>query len=179
MYYFRLISLWLTLSLLGCADIPEGIQPVTGLEVDRYIGKWYEIARLDHSFERGLSHVTADYSLHDDGDLRVINRGFNANNNEWRQAEGRAKFVDMADEGRLKVSFFGPFYGGYNIIDLDRQNYSYAMIAGNDRSYLWILSRAPQLDAATQNRLIEKARRLGFPVEALIFVEQSKHTHGG
>ena len=160
-----------TFWLAGCVGIPEGVTPVSGFEVNRYLGKWYEIARLDHSFERGLEQVTAEYSLREDGDIRVINRGFNTAKQEWKQAEGRAKFVGSPDEGRLKVSFFGPFYGGYNIVELD-PNYQYVMIVGNDRDYLWILSRTPQLAAGVQQRLVEKAKTLGFAADTLIYVKQ-------
>ncbi len=116
--------------LSGCSvGIPDGIEPVTGFEVNRYLGKWYEIARLDHSFERGLSNITAEYSLREDGNLRVLNRGYNIKKKKWQDAEGKAKFTGSNNIGSLKVSFFGPFYGGYNIIELDKQNYQYVMIA--------------------------------------------------
>ncbi len=160
--------------LSGCSvGIPDGIEPVTGFEVNRYLGKWYEIARLDHSFERGLSNITAEYSLREDGNLRVLNRGYNIKKKKWQDAEGKAKFTGSSDIGRLKVSFFGPFYGGYNIIELDKQNYQHVMIAGNDRSYFWILSRTPKLAPEIQKRLITKARALKFPVEKLIYVDHS------
>ncbi|WP_299879760.1 lipocalin family protein [uncultured Cocleimonas sp.] len=163
--------LLLTIFLSGCsAGVPDGIKPVSDFEVNRYFGKWYEIARLDHSFERGLSNITAEYSLREDGNLRVLNRGYNIKKKKWQDAEGKAKFTGPSDIGSLKVSFFGPFYGGYNIIELDQQNYQYVMIAGNDRSYFWILSRTPKLDPAVQKRLINKARSLKFPVEKLIYV---------
>jgi apolipoprotein D and lipocalin family protein len=159
------------LLLSGCAGVPDGITPVTGFQAERYLGKWYEIARLDHSFERGLEQVTAEYSPRDDGDIRVINRGYNTNKQQWSEAEGRAKFVGAKDVGQLKVSFFGPFYGGYNIVELD-PNYQYALVVGNDRDYLWILSRTPQLDSVVQQRLVNKAKSLGFATEQLILVKQ-------
>lgn len=159
------------LFLSGCAGIPEGITPVTGFQAERYLGKWYEIARLDHSFERGLEQVSAEYSKRDDGDIRVLNRGFNTSKQKFEEAEGRAKFVGKPDVGQLKVSFFGPFYGGYNIVELD-PNYQYVLIVGNDRDYLWILARTPQLDAAVQQRLVDKAKSLGFATDKLIFVKQ-------
>ena len=159
------------LFLSACAGTPEGVQPVTGFQVERYLGKWYEIARLDHPFERGLEQVSAEYSLRDDGDLRVLNRGFNTNKQIYEEAEGRAKFVGQPDVGQLKVSFFGPFYGGYNIVELD-PNYQYVLVTGNDRDYLWILARTPQLEAAVQQRLVAKAKSLGFATDQLIFVKQ-------
>jgi apolipoprotein D and lipocalin family protein len=163
-----LVLVWL---LAGCVGVPDGITPVSGFQVERYLGKWYEIARLDHSFERGLSQVSAEYSPRDDGSIRVINRGYNDNKKQWEEAEGRARFVGAKDVGQLKVSFFGPFYGGYNIVELD-PNYQYVMIAGNDRDYLWILARTPQLDAAVQQHLVEKAKSLGFATDKLIYVKQ-------
>ena len=167
----KLLVLMLAWLLAGCVGVPEGITPVTGFQVDRYLGRWYEIARLDHSFERGLEQVTAEYSPREDGTIRVLNRGYNTNKQKWEEAEGRAKFVGSKDVGQLKVSFFGPFYGGYNIVELD-PNYQYVMIVGNDRDYLWILSRTPQLDAAVQQRLVEKAKSLGFATDKLIYVKQ-------
>ncbi len=169
--FFHGWMLALTLLLSGCAGIPDGIVPVTGFDVERYLGKWYEVARLDHSFERGLEQVSAEYSLRDDGDIRVINRGYDTAKQKPAEAEGRAKFVGAKDVGQLQVSFFGPFYGGYNIVELD-PNYQYALVTGNDREYLWMLSRTPQLDAAVQQRLVDKAKSLGFATDKLIFVKQ-------
>ena len=162
----------LALGWIGCTQTPREFIPVKGFEVQRYLGVWYEIARLDHSFEKGLSRVTAEYSLKANGTLRVVNRGFDAANNRWKRAEGRAKFVSQPDEGRLKVSFFGPFYGGYNILDLD-DAYSRVLITGNDRSYLWILARQPRLPDSTMAFLVQKAKGLGFDTDALTYVEQS------
>ena len=113
-----LISIFLT----GCLGTPEGVRPVEQFELSRYLGKWYEIARLDHSFERGLENVTAEYSLKGDGGVRVLNRGFSVKDDKWKQAEGKAYFVRGEDEGHLKVSFFGPFYGSYVVFDLDKDN---------------------------------------------------------
>ena len=162
----------LALSLFGCTQMPKEFVPIKGFEVQRYLGTWYEIARLDHSFEKGLTRVTAEYSLNPDGTLRVVNRGFDSTRNRWKKAEGRAKFVSSPNEGRLKVSFFGPFYGGYNILDLDTE-YSRVLIAGNDRSYLWILARQPHLADTTLATLIQKAKSLGFDTDALTYVPQT------
>jgi apolipoprotein D and lipocalin family protein len=158
--------------LAGCVQVPVGVEPVTGFELQRYLGKWYEIARLDHSFERGLTHVTADYSLRDDGSVRVLNRGYSAEKNAWGDAEGRARFVAGSDTGFLKVSFFGPFYGSYVVFELDRDNYQYAVVAGPDKSYLWILARTPVIDSALRERLVARAAALGFDTGNLIFVDQ-------
>jgi apolipoprotein D and lipocalin family protein len=162
------------LGMCGCAQIPQGVSAVTGFDVQRYLGTWYEIARLDHSFERGLINVTATYSLNKNGSLRVVNRGFDPKQNKWKQAEGRAYFVSRPDIGRLKVSFFWPFYGGYNIIDLDKQNYSYVLICGNSRSYLWILAREQKLSETMITSLTQKAKKLGFNTDALIYVQQKQ-----
>ncbi len=159
------------LLLAGCVGKPDTVQPVTGFELQRYLGTWYEIARLDHSFERGLTKVTADYSLRDDGGVRVLNRGFDAAKGEWKAAEGKAYFVNNADEAYLKVSFFGPFYGSYVVMALD-DDYQYALISGPDTSYLWILSRTPQLAPAVKDALVEKAKVAGFDTGKLVFVEQ-------
>jgi len=164
----------LLLACSGCTNIPDGVVAVDGFELDRYLGTWYEIARLDHSFERGLSRVTADYSLRDDGGVRVINRGYDENDDTWQEAEGKAYFVGSPDVGRLKVSFFGPFYGGYNIIELDRAEYRYALVAGPNRNYLWILARDPAPDPDLVGRLVARARELGFPVEQLVFVAHER-----
>jgi apolipoprotein D and lipocalin family protein len=161
----------LTLGLLsGCVSKPDNITPVTPFKSDQYLGTWYEIARLDHRFERGLSRVTATYSARPDGGIKVINRGYNAEKKEWKQSEGKAYFVGQTDTAYLKVSFFGPFYGSYIVFDLDPA-YQVSMISGPDTSYLWILSRTPKLDAAVQARLVAKAKSLGFATEKLILVE--------
>lgn len=160
------------LLLAGCVGKPDTVQPVTGFELPRYLGTWYEIARLDHSFERGLSKITADYSLRDDGGVRVLNRGYDAAKGEWKEAEGKAYFVNSADEAYLKVSFFGPFYGSYVVMALDEENYQYALISGPNTDYLWILARTPQLDDSIKQALVAKAQAAGFDTRQLIFVDQ-------
>ncbi len=162
----------LTLFIAGCLGVPEGITPINDFELEKYLGKWYEIARLDHSFERGLDSVSAHYSMRDDGGVKVINRGFNKNDNEWSEAEGKAYFVDDEDEGYLKVSFFGPFYGSYVIFELDKGNYQYAFVSGNTTSYLWLLSRTPIVSEEVMEKFLNRSRELGFNTEELIFVNQ-------
>ena len=166
----RLGGILLGLLLMSCSstDLPEGLEPVEGFELERYLGKWYEIARLDHSFERGLEQVTAVYQKRQDGGISVLNRGYDPESERWEQAEGKAYFVEDDNLGRLKVSFFGPFYGGYNIIALDEQ-YRWSMVAGPDRSYLWILAREPALSKTTLERLVDKAEAQGFDTDALIY----------
>jgi len=172
MRLLALPSLMVSILLGGCTGLPDGVEPVSGFELSRYLGKWHEIARLDHSFERGLTQVTAEYSLREDGGVRVINRGFSAADNEWRQAEGKAYFVRGESEGYLKVSFFGPFYGSYVIFELDRKDYQYAFISGPDRSYLWLLARMPQVPDALVERFVAKAKALGFDTDNLIFASR-------
>ncbi|MCW8109203.1 lipocalin family protein [Alteromonas ponticola] len=166
----RLIILLCVTMLTSCTGVPENITPVSNFELPRYLGKWYEIARLPHPFEEGLNKVTAEYERRADGGIKVINRGFHSEDKEWKEAEGKAYFVDEENTGHLKVSFFGPFYASYVIIELD-ENYQYAMVTGPDRDYLWILSRRPQLKQQTVERLVNQASSLGYPVEELIFVK--------
>jgi len=167
----KALALTLLLLLAGCTGLPPGVTPVSGFQAERYLGTWYEIARLDHSFERGMSRVTAEYTRRDDGGLNVLNRGYVDADKAWKQATGKAYFVGSPDTGHLKVSFFGPFYGAYGIFELDKQDYRYAMVSGPDTSYLWLLARSPTLDAATQERLLQRAKALGFDTSQLIFVE--------
>jgi len=162
----------ITLLLASCTGMPDNIKPVQSFELQRYLGTWYEIARLDHSFERGLSHVTANYTVREDGGVKVINRGYSKENKEWEDAEGKAYFVDKPDTGYLKVSFFGPFYGSYVIFELE-ENYNYALISGPDREYFWILARQPQLDPELLQQLIAQAKSLGFATDKLIMVDHS------
>ncbi len=161
--------------LSGCVGLPEGLSAVKNFEAERYLGQWYEIARLDHRFERGLSRVTAEYSRRDDGGIAVRNRGYDRAAGEWKEAQGRAYFLDGADVGRLKVSFFGPFYASYNIIALDA-DYRHALVTGPDRDYLWILAREPVLPAETLRQLVAEAESMGFATDELIYVEQDGAT---
>ena len=164
----------MTLAFLGgCVSVPDGVQPVSGVELDRYLGRWYEIARLDHRFERGMSNVSATYSMRDDGGVNVLNRGYKLEKGKWDEATGKAYFVGDTDVGRLKVSFFGPFYGGYNIVELDKENYEYAIVTGPNRKYLWILARTPELDQDILSMLVNKAKRLNFPTDELIYVDHT------
>ncbi|MFK8079344.1 MAG: lipocalin family protein [Granulosicoccus sp.] len=166
------LCLVLFLSLTACGGLPKGIDPVSGFDVQRYLGTWYEIARLDHRFERGLSNVSAEYSLKDNGEIRVINRGYNVEDEKFTEAQGRARFAGDSNQGYLKVSFFGPFFGSYVVFDLD-DDYSRAYVAGDDRSYLWFLSRTPTVSKTDLDAFVANARDLGFPVEQLIFVDQT------
>ena len=165
-------SAWTLLAaamLSGCLGVPASVEPVQGFDLNRYLGKWYEIARLDHSFEEGLDNVTAVYSLRDDGGVNVVNRGFLSKDDVYHEAQGRAYFVNDSDEGYLKVSFFRPFYASYVIFELDQDGYQYAFVSGPDTSFLWLLSRTPTVEQALLDHFIETSASLGFDTEELIF----------
>jgi apolipoprotein D and lipocalin family protein len=166
------------LLLTGCIGLPRGLEPVSGFDPDLFLGKWYEIARLDHSFERGLEHVTAEYSLRPDGDIAVVNRGYDGARGAWREVRGRARFIGERTVGSLKVSFFEPFWGGYHIIALDAVGYRYAMVSGPSRSYLWILARDMTLPAEVFTDLVAKAQEWGFESSSLIRVKQGEAPGG-
>ena len=165
---------FITIIAAGCTGLPEDVVPVESFDTARYLGKWYEIARLDHSFERGLDHVTAEYTMRDDGGLRVINKGYSSEDKEWQEAEGKAYFVDDSSEGHLKVSFFGPFYASYVVFELDKDNYQYAFVAGYNKSYLWLLSRTPEVSDDIVARFIRTSGELGFDTDGLIFVDHKQ-----
>jgi apolipoprotein D and lipocalin family protein len=167
----------LALSACSSTGIPAGVQAVANFDLQRYQGQWYEIARLDHRFERGMSNVSANYAPQTDGSVRVINRGYLATSNEWSQALGKAKFTGASNIGSLKVSFFGPFYGGYNVIALDPQ-YRWALIVGPDLSYCWILARDKQIATEQRTQILDKARSVGVNIEALIWVQHDRQDPG-
>ncbi|PNH82434.1 lipocalin family protein [Vibrio diazotrophicus] len=159
-----------SLILGGCLGMPQTVKPVTDFELQNYLGKWYEIARLDHSFEEGLSQVTAEYFLRDDGGVSVLNRGYSASDDEWKEAEGKAYFANSESEGYLKVSFFGPFYGSYVVFALERDNYDYAFISGPNTDYLWLLARTPTVEPEVITSFVQMAKERGFDTDKLIFV---------
>lgn len=158
------------LSLSGCMGMPKDVTPVKEFSLERYLGKWYEIARLDHSFEQGLDNVTALYSLGKDGKILVKNRGYSTTQRQWKEVEGKAYLARSQNDGYLKVSFFGPFYSSYVIFDLDRESYQYAFVSGYNNSYLWLLARQPAIEEEIVEKFIEKAKRYGFNTNNLIFV---------
>lgn len=173
-------ALRLALALLiglsvACVRIPEGIEPVQEFELDRYLGTWYEIARLDHRFERGLDNVSALYERNADGTVRVVNRGYARDKGEWEEAVGKALPAGAPDEGYLKVSFFGPFYAAYVVFELERDDYRYAFVTSSDRSYLWLLSRTPAVGETVLQTFRARAAALGFELDDLIMVDQSRH----
>jgi apolipoprotein D and lipocalin family protein len=156
------------LAAAGCAGAPEPLPVVERVDLDRYLGTWYEIARLDHSFERGLTDVSASSSRRPDGGVDVLNRGYDAAKGQWKEARGRAYFLDSPEVGSLKVSFFGPFYGGYHVFALD-PDYRWALVAGYDHDYLWILARERELPPDVLEDLSARARTAGFATDTLIF----------
>jgi apolipoprotein D and lipocalin family protein len=174
----RNILLMALLTLAGCTGKPDNIKPVENFQADRYLGTWYEIARIDKRFEKGLSRVTAQYSLRKDGGITVINRGYSAAEDDWKESTGKAYFVEGKDKGFLKVSFFGPFYGSYIVFELEPKDYRYALVSGPDTSYFWLLSRTPAMDPALRDRLIGIAVAKGFKREDIILVDQPVDTVG-
>lgn len=145
---------------------------VKQLDLERYMGTWYEIARFDHKFERNLEGVTATYKLRPNGKITVINQGYkNSLNGKLKRAKGKAKQPNPDEPGKLKVSFFLFFYADYNILELDK-NYQWVLIGSSTNKYLWILSRTPQLDQQTLNMTLEKARQKGYDTSKLIWVKQ-------
>ena len=163
--------------MFGKLGIPEGLTAVKPFDINKFSGTWYEVARLDHGFEKGLSHVTAQYTVGPEGKgIKVLNKAFNAKSGHWESSMAKVAFIDQPDEGRLKVSFFGPFYGSYNIIDLDQKDYSYAMVTGPGKQFFWILSRKPSLDNKVMQGLIQKAIGMGFKLEKIVYVDQRENT---
>ena len=168
----KIIAAFASLLLAGCLGYPKNVEPIKGFELEKYLGKWHEIARLDHSFERNLEQVSAEYSIREDGGVHVINRGFSIKESKWKEAVGKAYFVREPDEGYLKVSFFGPFYGSYVIFELDKKNYHYAFVTGPNKKYLWLLSRTPTVSDELKEEFQKKAGALGYKTDELIWVEQ-------
>ncbi|WP_319593229.1 lipocalin family protein [Shewanella donghaensis] len=164
----------LLIATSGCTMLDKKVAVVEDFKLDNYLGTWYEIARLDHSFERGLSKVTANYTL--DGDkVVVINKGYSEEDKRWNEAEGKAYFIESDNIGRLKVSFFGPFYGAYQIHDLIQANngdYIASLVIGPNNDYAWILSRTPKLSSDNRQRFTEKMAALGIDETKLIWVKQ-------
>lgn len=165
----------LGLFILGSCSvgIPKGATAVQNFKSNKYLGKWYEIARFDYKFEKNMDNVTATYSLNPDETIKVQNRGYNYVKKEWKESVGEARFVDDKSEARLKVSFFKPIWAGYNVIDID-EDYQYALVVGNSTKYIWILSRTTQIPESYKQRFIEKAQKLGYNTDDLIWVKHDK-----
>ena len=162
----------LCFSFFSCSTIPDGAIAVQDFDQTKYLGKWYEIARLDFKYERDLNNTTAEYSLKENGMIKVDNNGYNSKKEEWTQAIGKAKFVDDPEVAMLKVSFFGPFYSGYNVIAID-EDYQYALVAGASLDYLWILSRTTTIPENVKKEYLDKAQKIGYKTEDLLWVEHN------
>lgn len=158
----------------SCATIPKGVVAINSFEKEKYLGKWYEIARIDFKFERNMINTTAEYALNKNGSITVKNRGFNVKKGKFEEAVGKAKFVGKEDVGMLKVSFFGPFYGGYNVIALDK-DYKYALVCGDHLKYLWILSREKTIPDDVKQNYLQIASNYGFNTSDLIWVKQDNN----
>lgn len=157
----------------ACETIPKNAKPVENFDVNQYLGVWYEIARLDFRYERNLDNTSAQYQLDTKGNVIVLNSGYNYVKNEWTKADGLAKFREDTSVGALKVSFFGPFYSGYNVIALD-ENYRYALIAGKNLDYLWILAREKSIPDEVKSNYLKIAEEIGYDTSALIWVNHDK-----
>jgi apolipoprotein D and lipocalin family protein len=169
----KLIIIIMIALFTSCSSIPKGVEAVTPFDKEKYLGKWYEIARFDFKFERGLNNTTAEYSLKPNGMIKVVNRGYNYEKKIWKEAIGKAKFAGNENLAMLKVSFFGPFYSGYNVIAID-PDYKYALISGSSFDYLWILSREKTIPEDIKTSYLEKAKKLGFEVSNLLWIEHDK-----
>jgi len=148
------------------------IQAVQNFDKSKYLGKWYEIARLDFKFEKNLNNTSAEYTLLDNGMIDVKNRGFNYVTKTWEEVHGKAKFRGSQMEAALKVSFFGPFYSDYTVVALDSE-YKYALIAGRSVKYLWILSRIKTIPDTIKTQYLTQAQALGYDISQLVWVEHS------
>ena len=162
-----------SLLLHSCRTIPKGVKAVHHFDKKKYLGKWFEIARLDYKFEKNLNNVTAEYSLKKNGKIKVVNQGYNFKKEKQQTAVGKAKFVGADTVAKLKVSFFGPFYSGYNVIAID-EAYKYALVAGKNHKYLWLLSREKTMPDNIKNEYLSVAKKTGYDVDDLIWVEHNR-----
>ncbi len=174
------IAIPVALGIIGVAifnscsvGVPKGATAVKDFDADKYLGKWYEIARFDFRFEKNLNNVTATYSKKDNGNIKVENKGYNYLKKKWSESDGEAKFVDDENIAMLKVSFFKPIWAGYNVIDID-EDYKCALVTGSNLDYLWILSREKTIPAKIKQRFLEKAKKIGYDTEKLVWVEHTK-----
>ncbi len=150
----------------------KNLPTVSSLDLDKYVGTWYEIARFDHSFEKNLSCVSATYSIKPDGNIKVENKGFNNKKDKWKTAIGKAKVPNSDKPGEIKVSFFGPFYGDYFVMKLDK-NYQHVLVGSPTRDYLWVLSRDKIMSDNVYKKYLEEAKSHGFDVSKLQMIDQS------
>jgi apolipoprotein D and lipocalin family protein len=168
-----LVGVGIFLNSCSRQTIPEKAKAVQNFEKEKYLGKWYEIARLDFKFEKGLNNTSAEYSLKENGTIKVDNKGYDVKNDKWKQSIGKAKFVGEENVAMLKVSFFGPFYGGYNVVAIDKE-YKYALVAGGSLNYLWILSREKSIPLEVTSDYLKIAEDIGYKTADLIWVQHTK-----
>jgi apolipoprotein D and lipocalin family protein len=159
-------------TLIACSAERNSHEPevVGNFRSEKYLGTWYEIARLDYKWEEDLNNVTATYSLKENGDIKVDNKGYNTEKKKWEESIGKAEPVGDPSRGKLKVSFFGPFYSDYNVVALDPE-YRYALVAGESTDYLWLLSREKTMPKPVKDAYLAKAKELGYNIGALIWVK--------
>lgn len=155
------------------ASIPKGAQAVKPFDVNKYLGNWYEIARLDFHFEKDITNATAEYSLNEDNTIKVVNRGYDLKQEKWDESTGKAKFAESPDEAKLKVSFFGPIWSGYNVLAIDPQ-YKYALVAGRNLNYMWLLSREKTMPEKIRKEYLKKAYELGYDISKLVWTKHPK-----
>ena len=172
--FIKILSLSFILATFGCSSTKKMIDKtiVTELDIDTYLGTWYEIARFDHRFERNLVGVTANYSWREDGKIKVLNSGYKGHlDGPKSMAEGKAKIPDTTQPAHLKVSFFWIFYSDYLVLELDK-DYQWAVIGSSSDNYLWILSRTPHIEDSLKEELLSKISARGYNSNELIWVEQ-------
>lgn len=170
---FSLLIAMSLLAFVSCRSIPNEATVVSNFDAQKYVGTWYEIARIDFKHERNMNNTAAQYSLKDNGDIKVVNSGYNYVKEKWKKREGNAKFRGSNTEGALKVSFFGPFYSGYNVLAIDK-DYKYVLVAGKNHDYLWILSREKTIPEAVKNEYLQVAKNAGYDPNDLIWVDHDK-----
>lgn len=156
---------------VSCSTTDFSLSTADNVDLTKYMGTWYEIARIDFTFEKNLKNTTADYRMNKDGTVMVLNTGFNEKKNRWQSSEGRARMRKDSKSSELEVSFFGPFYSDYNILEI-MGDYEYALVAGKNNDYLWILSRTKTIPDDVKSAFLEKAKKLGFDTNRLIWVSQ-------
>ena len=150
--------------------VPENVTVIKNFDVEKYAGHWYEIARFDFKHEKDMKNVTAHYTLNDDGSIKVVNKGYDYVKNEWKEVNGKAKFIGDEDKAALKVSFFGPFYGGYNVVAMN-PNYENVLVFGESTDYIWILSRNKTIPQKVKDEFLAKAKEAGYDLDRLVWTE--------
>ncbi|MGI6074590.1 MAG: lipocalin family protein [Fermentimonas sp.] len=148
---------------------PKNVEPIKDFDIDRYLGKWYEIARLDVYWERYMDNTTTEYCLNDDGTIDVKNMGYNFKKGKWQVADGSARIAGDKNIGVLEVKFFGPFYSGYNVIAIEG-DYEHALVIGRSTKYCWILSREASITESVRTKLVSKAMECGVDVDKLLWI---------